>query len=279
MQFGMPTLIENHTLEENAALCEALGLRFIELNMNFPEYQMDRLEQTDELVRIAEQHHLYYTVHLDENLNIADFNPLVTKAYLETVRRTILAVKALLPLRDRYGDPAQPLTLNMHMHHGIYITLPDRKVQMYERNFETYMQSFAVFRSLCEEWIGDSSIMMAVENTDGFRDYEKKMIAYLLESEKFGLTWDIGHSKAIREADVSFLMEHQDKLIHFHIHDGTETPPRNHLALGDGEIDLDARLKLAAERNARCVLETKTISALKQSVRWLRNNWEGSRWA
>ena len=279
MQFGMPTLIENHTLEENAALCEALGLRFIELNMNFPEYQVDRLEQTDELVRIAEQHHLYYTVHLDENLNIADFNPLVTKAYLETVRRTILAAKALLPLRDRYGDPAQPLTLNMHMHHGIYITLPDRKVQMYERNFETYMQSFAVFRSLCEEWIGDSSIMMAVENTDGFRDYEKKMIAYLLESKKFGLTWDIGHSKAIREADVPFLMEHQDKLIHFHIHDGTETPPRNHLALGDGEIDLDARLKLAAERNARCVLETKTISALKQSVRWLRNNWEGSRWA
>ena len=279
MQFGMPTLIENHTLEENAALCEALGLRFIELNMNFPEYQVDRLEQTDELVRIAEQHHLYYTVHLDENLNIADFNPQVTQAYLETVRRTILAAKALLPLRDRYGDPAQPLTLNMHMHHGIYITLPDRKVQMYERNFETYMQSFAVFRSLCEEWIGDSSIMMAVENTDGFRDYEKKMIAYLLESKKFGLTWDIGHSKAIREADVSFLMEHQDKLIHFHIHDGTETPPRNHLALGDGEIDLDARLKLAAERNARCVLETKTISALKQSVRWLRNNWEGSRWA
>ena len=279
MQFGMPTLIENHTLEENAALCEALGLRFIELNMNFPEYQVDRLEQTDELVRIAEQHHLYYTVHLDENLNIADFNPLVTQAYLETVRRTILAAKALLPLRDRYGDPTQPLTLNMHMHHGIYITLPDRKAQMYERNFETYMQSFAAFRSLCKEWIGDSSIMIAVENTDGFRDYEKKTIAYLLESKKFGLTWDIGHSKAIREADVSFLMEHQDKLIHFHIHDGTETPPRNHLALGDGEIDLDARLKLAAERNARCVLETKTISALKQSVRWLRNNWEGSRWA
>ena len=148
MQFGMPTLIENHTLEENAALCEALGLRFIELNMNFPEYQVDRLEQTDELVRIAEQHHLYYTVHLDENLNIADFNPLVTQAYLETVRRTILAAKALLPLRDRYGDPAQPLTLNMHMHHGIYITLPDRKVQMYERNFETYMHPASTLKVL-----------------------------------------------------------------------------------------------------------------------------------
>ncbi len=274
MHFGMPTLIENHTLKENAILCEELGLRFIELNMNFPEYQVDRLEQTDQLIRIAERYRLYYTIHLDENLNIADFNPLVTRAYLETVRQTILAAKALLPLRDQYGDPCQPLTLNMHMHHGIYITLPDRKVQMYERDFETYMKSFCAFRSLCEEWIGDSDIMIAVENTDGFREYEQEAIAYLLKSSRFGLTWDIGHSKAIHETDVPFLLDHRDKLIHFHIHDGTETPPRNHLALGDGEIGLCDRLKLAKERNARCVLETKTIHALKQSVLWLQNSWE-----
>ena len=274
MQFGMPTLIENRTLEENATLCEALGLRFIELNMNFPEYQVDRLERTEELTRIAEQHRLYYTIHLDENLNIADFNPLVTQAYLETVRRTILAAKVLLPLRDRYGDPTQPLTLNMHMHHGIYITLPDRKVQMYERDYETYMQSFAVFRTLCEEWIGSSDIRIVVENTDGFRAYEQKAIAYLLQSPKFGLTWDIGHSKAIHEEDVPFLMAYRERLIHFHIHDGTETPPRNHLPLGNGEIDLRARLQLAEEHSARCVLETKTIAALKQSVQWLYGNWE-----
>ena len=275
MQFGMPTLIENHTLEENASLCEELGLRFIELNMNFPEYQVDVLERTDELIRIAERHRLYYTVHLDENLNVADFNPLVRQAYLETVRRTILVAEALLPLRDRYGDSRRPLTLNMHMHHGIYITLPDRKVRMYERDFETYMRSFAAFRALCEEWIGDSGIMIAVENTDGFLDFEKKAIAYLLESPKFGLTWDIGHSCAVREKDVPFLMDHRERLIHFHIHDGTDAPPRNHLALGDGGIDLADRLRLAESRQARCVLETKTIQALKQSVQWLRNNWEG----
>ena len=274
MQYGMPTLIENHTLEENAVLCESLGLNFIELNMNFPEYQVDRLERMEELTRVAGRHRLYYTIHLDENLNIADFNPLVSQAYLESVRRTILAAKALLPLRDRYGDPTQPLTLNMHMHHGIYITLPDRKVQMYERDFETYMRSFAVFRTRCEEWIGSSDLMIAVENTDGFRDYEKKAIAYLLESPKFGLTWDIGHSRAVHEKDVPFLMDHRERLIHFHIHDGTETPPRNHLALGNGEIDLQARLQLARERGARCVLETKTVAALKHSVQWLRDNWE-----
>jgi sugar phosphate isomerase/epimerase len=58
---------------------------------------------------------------------------------------------------------------------------------------------------------------------------------------------DIGHSRAVHEEDVPFLMDHRERLIHFHIHDGTETPPRNHLALGNGEIDLQARLQLARE--------------------------------
>lgn len=268
----MPTLIENRTLEDNIALCTSLGLRFIELNMNFPEYQTDQLEQTDQLLRVAEQAGIYYTVHLDENLNIADFNRLVSDAYLETVRRTIEVSKKLLCLRDRFGDESQPLTINMHMHHGIFITLPDRKVQMYDRDFETYMKSFAVYRQLCEEWIGYSNLRITVENTDGFRGYEQKAIGYLLESPVFGLTWDIGHSKAVHEKDVPFILAHRDRLIHFHIHDATENPPKNHLALGDGELDLRERLQLTADRNARCVLETKTVEALKKSVSWLHEN-------
>ena len=178
--------------------------------------------------------------------------------------------KKLLRLRDRFGDSSQPLILNMHMNHGIYITLPDRKVQMYDRNFDTYMKSFAVFREKCEEWIGDSDVMISVENTDGFRGYEERAIEFLLESGRFGITWDIGHSKAIGEKDVPYIMEHKNRIIHFHIHDGSENPPKNHLALGDGEIDLADRLRLAESRNARCVLETKTIEALKKSVQWLK---------
>ena len=270
IQFGMPTLIENRTLQDNIDLCRSLGLRFIELNMNFPEYQADCLSDTETFFAAAERAGIYYTIHLDENLNIADFNRLVSDAYLETVRRTIGAAAEFLPLRDRFGDPDQPLIVNMHMNHGIYITLPDRKVQMYERDFDTYMKSFAEFRARVEEWIGGRDILVTIENTDGFRPYEKKAIEYLLESPKFGLTWDIGHSKAVRETDVPFILEHRDRLVHFHIHDGTEEPPRNHLALGDGCIDLSDRLALAESRNARCVLETKTVEALRKSVEWLR---------
>ena len=268
----MPTLVEQRTPEDCAMLCGRFGLRFAELNMNFPEYRLDRIERTDELIRAAELSGIYYTIHLDENLDIADFNPLVSAAWLETVRRTIQAAKKLLCLKDRYGDPARPMILNMHMNHGVHITLPKRKVQLYERDADEYMASFAAFRSLCEDWIDDSDLLISIENTDGFRPYEREAIEYLLESPVFGLTWDIGHSKAAGGQDEPFLLAHRDRLAHFHIHDGTQCPPRDHLPLGEGEIDLAARLRLARECGARCVLETKTAQALAQSILWLQTN-------
>ncbi len=276
MEFGMPTLIENATIEENVKLCSELGLQFIELNMNFPEYQLSGIEDTNKLYKIADKVGVYYTIHLDENLNIADFNILVANAYLDTVKRTISVAKKLLPLQNKYGTSWQPFVINMHMNHGIYITLPDKKVQMYDRDFDMYIQSFINFRLLCEEWIGNANIMICIENTNGFREYEKKAIEYLLDSPKFGLTWDIGHSKAVQEVDESFIMEHLDRLRHFHIHDAIASSKKckaaDHLALGDGEIDINAKIELAEKTNSKCVLETKTIQALKSSVSFIKSN-------
>lgn len=42
MIYGMPTLIENEDLEANAKLCKEVGFDFIELNMNFPQYQIGK---------------------------------------------------------------------------------------------------------------------------------------------------------------------------------------------------------------------------------------------
>ena len=102
LEFGMPTLIENRTLEDVIALCKELGLSFVELNMNFPEYQIDKLENTDYFYKKADEAGIYYTIHLDENMNIADFNPLVREAYLETMHRTIEVAKHFMELKDKY---------------------------------------------------------------------------------------------------------------------------------------------------------------------------------
>lgn len=55
VEFGMPTLIENRTLGDNIALCKDFGLSFVELNMNFPEYQIDQIENIDLFYRKADE--------------------------------------------------------------------------------------------------------------------------------------------------------------------------------------------------------------------------------
>lgn len=44
------------------------------------------------------------------------------------------------------------------------------------------------------------------------------------------------------------------------------------MTLGTGEIDLVQRLETAGKCQCRCVVETKTVEALKASVSWLKNN-------
>lgn len=270
MLFGMPTLIEHKSLEEDVKLCARLGLSFVELNMNFPQYQVDKLENTEILRAAAEKAGIFYSIHMEEVIDIADFNPLVAEAYLETMRRTIRVAKKLAELNPEDS----PFIINMHMVHGIHITLPDKKVMLYESRKEEYLDAFRRFRDLAEEWIGNEKILITIENTDGFTPYETEAIALLLESQKFALTWDIGHSKAIGETDMPFLLKSWNRIVHFHVHDGQDNPSVCHLALGDGDLDLQTRLEFAQKCNANCVLETKTSEALEQSKTWLiGHNW------
>ena len=258
MVYGMPTLIEYDTVEENLALCRWLGLDFIELNMNLPQYQTQALrEHLHDYRKLAAETGVFFTLHLDENLNFADFNPLVREAYGRTAVETIRIAKALsIPV------------LNLHMPTGVYFTLPEKKVYLFASYPSDYMAAVKAFRDLCEREIGDAPIRMCIENTDGYRDFQQEAIETLLESPCFALTWDIGHSHAAGDADEPFLLAHRDRLAHFHLHDAKGKS--NHLALGTGEIDLPARLRIAESQHCRCVIETKTAEALEQSVQYLK---------
>lgn len=259
----MPTLIEIYELEETMKLCRNLGLQFVELNMNLPQYQLNNLEKIDKLKELKDKYKIFYTIHLDENLNVSDFNPLVAKAYSETVKKTIHAAKKLdIPI------------LNMHMNHGVYFTLPEQKLRLFEQYKETYLESIIKFRNMCESTIGQEDIYICIENTGGFLDYEKEAIELLLQSDVFALTWDIGHSETGNNKDESFIMMHNKRLKHFHIHDGYNDGynKADHMTLGTGKIDLIERLEIARHNRCRCVIETKTITALKESVNWLKDN-------
>ena len=255
MDFGMPYLLEMRSIRACCALAESLGLSFVELNANFPECSADALNPAD-LRRLSSQYGVYFTLHLEEDCDPFCFNTAVRGAWLRTVRQALETAVAL-----------QMPIVNMHFPHGVYITLPAEKVYLNARYAEDFRAMLADFRALCESVLLGTDTRLAIENTNGWQPHEQDAIALLLESPVFGLTLDIGHCHGMGDADEPFFRAHEDKLIHMHGHDALGR--RDHLALGDGEIDLTARFAWAQARGARVVLETKTITALRVSCMML----------
>lgn len=257
MRFGMPSLIETKTLEECAALCAELSLDFVELNMNLPQYQVQAMD-ADFMKSVAEKYGISYTIHLDENLNVADFNPLVAKAYRETVLQTI-------ELAKRLNIPV----LNMHMPLGVYFTLPQGKVYLFGEYREQFYESMRVFREECEQAIGDSGIRICVENWFGYTDWQIEALDILLKSPVFGLTFDVGHNHCKGGVDEPVILARGGHLHHIHLHDVVDGT-KDHQSLGTGELDVPKYLALAEKNRCSVVLETKTIAGLRESVRWMK---------
>lgn len=252
LAYGMPALIEPGTLEDCARLCRELGLEFVELNMNLPQYQTDRLE-VRRCLEIQEKYGVYFTLHLDENLNPADFNPYVAEAYLRTVEDAAA-----------FAGAAGISILNMHLSKGVYFTMPDRRIFLYDEYREQYLERMRTFRDRC----GDRGVRICVENSDGFTAFQIEALDLLLEHPAFGLTFDIGHNHSTGGRDEEVILRRRERLCHFHLHDGAGK--KNHLPLGKGEIDLEKYFRLAESCGGSAVLEVKTLEGLRQSVDWLR---------
>ena len=262
VEFGMPALLEMDTLEQSAALCARLGLKFVELNMNLP-YLQPGILRAEQLNALKKEYGVYFTLHLEETLDPCDFNPRVAAAYTETALEAI-------ELAKRVGAP----TLNMHLVRGIYFTLPDQKLYLYDKYRAAYLSGIERFRDACAQRLTGTDIQLLIENCGGFADYQREAIDRCLQCPSFGLTLDIGHSRTAGQRDEPFIFARADRLRHMHVHDATDA--HNHLPLGEGDTDLLDYLNLAAARHCRAVLETKTADALRKSVGWIKENglWE-----
>ena len=257
LKFGAPTMVEMETLEQAAKDCAVLKLEFLELNINFPQYTLDRLD-ADELEELAGRFGIFYTLHLDDEMSIADFNPYIAEGYCRTVYDAI-------GLSKRLGIKK----LNMHLSRGAKYTLPDRVIYFFEAYEEEYLARIRRFREECEARIADSGILICVENTGGFLPFQRKAVELLLESPVFGLTFDIGHNYCSGGMDEEFLLAHAHRLRHFHIHDCVQGK-KDHRTLGTGVLDVQRYLDLAERLGCTAVVETKTLESLEKSMSWIR---------
>lgn len=255
-RFGMPALIELDTVAELAELCSRLGLSFVELNTNFPQHQLHRLDP-EELNRLAREYGIGYTIHLNDEMPVADFNPTVAMGY----RRAVLEAIA-------FAREIGAKVLNMHLSQGAHYTMPDRIVYFYEAYREEFLAGIAAFRNACTAAIGDSGIRICVENSKAYLDVQKAALDVLLESPAFGLTLDIGHSHCSGYADESWILARRSRLHHMHLHDA-KNGRQDHLPLGGGDLDLPGYLALAESCGCTAVLEVKTVAGLRASAAWL----------
>ncbi len=257
VRYGMPSLFEAADVQTSAALCRQLGLSFVELNANFPPFQPERLD-AGVLRQASQDYDVFFTVHLDDGLNIADFNPLVAEAYCQTVKQTVQLAK-----------DAGITVLNMHLPRGAVYTLPEGKVYFAQRYEQDYLDAVARFRDRCHRWVEGAPIRICVENADGFLDVQRRAVDLLLESPAFGLTLDIGHDHCAGGTDRDFILARKERLHHMHMHDAI-APLSDHLPLGQGELDIPGFILLAEQADATVVLEVKTQEGLRQSVNWLK---------
>ena len=251
--YGIPTLIELNTVEEHCALCARLGLKFVELNTNFPAQQLHLLD-AEKLRRLAENHNIFYTIHLNDEMPVADFNPTVARGYTDAVLETIAFAKAI-----------GAKVLNMHISEGARYTRPDGVVFFYEAYREEYLQRMRDFRDTCATAIADSGIRICMENSKAYYPFQKAALDLLLESPAFSLTLDIGHNYCSGYADEEWILARRDRLAHMHIHDA-KNGRNDHLPLGYGEMDIPKYLALAKDLGCTAVIEVKTLEGLGQSL-------------
>lgn len=256
LKYGLPTLIELETLEENVTLCKALGLDFVEINMSLPQFQIDRLD-ADLLINLKDKYGVFFTFHLAEDIDIGHFNKRVRKAYFEEVIATIELMKST-------GSEV----LNMHLHKGIHFTMPNGKIFLYEKFNKEYLQNVCEFFELVKVQTRGTKIKVLIENTGIYNHgYIADVVKCLLQNKCFGLTWDVGHDFSSHHADREILENYISRIEHMHLHDGIDKA--NHMTLYDGEIDIDRHIEFSRERALTVVIETKTIASLKESVKRL----------
>lgn len=255
VKFGIPSLVEVPEIEDAAALCRDLGLTFLELNTNFPNQQPHLLDP-EKLRDIAKKNGIFYTIHLNDEMPVADFSPAVARGYREAVGECIDLAKAI-------GAPK----LNMHISEGAHYTMPDQIVYFYDAYRREYLAGMDAFRDFCEKRIGSSKITICMENSKAYRDYQKEALMHLLESPVFSLTLDVGHNHCSGYADEDWIL--QNRLSHMHLHDALDEK-RDHQPLGTGKINIEKYLKIAGDADCTVVLETKTAEGLRESVRWLK---------
>jgi len=250
---GIPTLIELPGFERTVELALELKVDFIELNMNMPEFCPESLPAK----AIRDCHRrtgLDFTIHMPDDTDLASFHDPIREGHVARFGETA-----------RWAAEAGARLINLHLSPGIYFTLPDKKVWIYENYYDKFMGNLREAYGKVIGYARGFGVTVCTENVTNFHiPFVAKAIDDLCQMEGFYLTWDVGHDARTGYKEGEVLLRHIDRIRHMHLHDYNGAS--DHQVPGTGEIDIEAMLSFAEANRITVLVETKTVGSITESV-------------
>ncbi|MCG7844822.1 MAG: sugar phosphate isomerase/epimerase [Methanomassiliicoccales archaeon] len=254
--FGMPALIEHQELRPNLDLCRELGLDFLELNMNMPYSFPENLSSRE--LKAAGKEGIRFSLHLHDELDLGSLHHSVRHGHLDRCEEAL-----------RWGAKNHVFLLNLHLNPGVYFTLPDRKVWVYQRYFDEYVDSLNDSLTRLSALASGLGIMICLENTSHLvHPFMRRAMESVLDLDSIGLCWDIGHDARTGFQEEDFMLSHLDRVWHMHFHD--YDGKSDHQIPFSGKVDCPRFLRLAKEGDMSVLIEVKTERAVREAVRIMR---------
>ena len=255
----MPALVEYTSLNQLLELCMKLKLSFIELNMNLPYNFIQKLPP-NELKKITRDTNIKFTMHMPDEADIGSFYESVRAGYVQLFSDTI-----------EWAKEAGVQLLNMHIIEGSKMTLPDKKIYIYDKYSEEFTNNFIKSIKTLSNKAQKNNVILAIANLSNFGNkYIQDALDIALTYPKIKLTWDTGHDAVSNFKDQIYLMENREHIAHMHLHDAKGS--HDHQVLFEGELDIKKLLNFAQSMNIKTLIEVKTEEALIKSIDNLNNN-------
>ena len=259
MMLGMPALVEYTSLNQLLELCMKLKLSFIELNMNLPYNFIQKLPP-NELKKITRDTNIKFTMHMPDEADIGSLYESVRAGYEQLFSDTI-----------EWAKEAGVQLLNMHIIEGSKMTLPDKKIYIYDKYSEEFTNNFIKSIKTLSNKAQKNNIILAIENSSNFGNkYIQDALDIALTYPKIKLTWDTGHDAVSNFKDQIYLMENREHIAHMHLHDAKGS--HDHQVLFEGELNIKELLNFAQSVNIKTLIEIKTEEALIKSINNLNKN-------
>lgn len=225
MQIGAMNHPAQDVISEVRWMAE-MGLEFVDLTLEPPAAAAWRVNPA-EIRRVLADHGMNVVGHTAYYLPFASAFESIRKAAVEELRRCL----------EVFAEVGAQW-MNLH---------PDRHAPMHDRTFYI-RKNLESLHELREDSV-HTGVGLMIENLPGdFND--ARQLGELLDAiPELGLHLDIGHANLMvpRNTTEEILKAHGSRLRHVHLHDNKGGHADLHLALGAGNLDLQAAIRALKE--------------------------------